>query len=305
MAERSRRGRSLLLVPLLALATGCHVLGLLGPAKEKGPDKPPVAAAPGEERVALPSKFQVRKAPVLFLSDFKLADDLPLFKELEEMRDAVLRELLLPPPRYTVTVYIFEGEKDYKAYLRQSKPDLHRLGRRAYFVAEPRGAGKDYLVYTYFSKRIRQDLRHELTHALLNSVVKDVPQWLDEGLAETFELPPEKGGVNAEHVERLRADIAAGKQRLSLDRLEKLTEVEQMAPAEYREAWAWVHLLMHSKTEAKNALLSHLSQLRGKHPPGPLGPKLAKLFSSPEEALMAHLARLEADLAKPGEQARR
>ena len=38
---------------------------------------------------------------------------------------------------------------------------------------------------------LRTDLRHELTHALLHGVLKDVPLWLDEGLAGFFELPPD------------------------------------------------------------------------------------------------------------------
>ena len=119
------------------------------------------------------------------------------------------------------------------------------------------------------------------------------------------ELAPDRDGLNAEHVERLRADIASGKQRLSLARLEGLTEVGQMNPAEYREAWAWTHLMMKGKPEAKTLLLSYLQQLRGTGKPGPLAPRLGKLFSSPEEALMAHLAHLEAELARPTAQARR
>ena len=91
---------------------------------------------------------------------------------------------------------------------------------------------------------------------------------------------------------------------VGLTRLERLTQVDDMKPAEYRESWAWAHLLLRGTPEAKTLLLSYLQQLRGSRHPGPLAPRLEKLFSAPEEALTAHLARLEADLARARADAR-
>ena len=49
--------------------------------------------------------------------------------------------------------------------------------RRAFFVGQPKrlGGGDDLFVYTYWGDRVQQDLRHELTHAFLHAVSKDVP----------------------------------------------------------------------------------------------------------------------------------
>ena len=47
-----------------------------------------------------------------------------------------------------------------------------------------------------------------------------------------------------------------------LAKLEKLTLVSQMERPQYREAWAWVHFMLHSKPESKAVLLSYLQQLR-------------------------------------------
>src|SRR5437660_5823070 len=120
--------------------------------------------------------------------------------------------------------------------MRGRYPDLPR--RRAFFVAQPRSAGgsEELLVYTFYGEHIQQDLRHELTHALLHSVLRDVPLWLDEGLAEYFELPPDKGGVNPQHLDHLRRTPKPFQPNLA--RLEGLSQVQQMTPAEYREAWA-------------------------------------------------------------------
>ncbi len=287
--------------PALALLVGCSSLSFLRPTpKEKPPPKlvRDVPSPEDTEPVRLPSRYQVRVAPVLFLSDFQMPPELPIFAELGEMRDQIHKDLCLPPSTETVKVYLFETEKEYKRYLRREYPDLYRLGRRAFFIAQPRAVGEELLVFTYHSKRIRQDLRHELTHALLHGVIKEVPQWLDEGLAELYELPPDQNGVNPEHVTRLRADLGAGRARLSMQRLERLTQVDDMKPAEYRESWAWVHLMLRGKPEARALLLAYLQQLRGTRPPGALAPRLEKVFSAPDEALTAHLARLEAELPK-------
>src|SRR5207302_2820246 len=134
-------------------------------------------------------------------------------------------------------------QETYKRFMQARYPDLPE--RRAFFIAQPHtiGGQDDLIVCTYWGKNIQQDLRHELTHALLHSVIRDVPLWLDEGLAEYFELPPDQQGVNPVHLEHL-CQAADGPGRLDLARLEGLSRVGQMNKEEYREAWAWVHLML-------------------------------------------------------------
>jgi hypothetical protein len=296
-----RRPRRLAALALpLALALGCHPVGFLRPNQkaEEKVDRPATGAAARPATANLPSRHSFRVAPYVFVSDFEIPHDQPLFKELADLRDQVYRELLLPEGTAQVQVYLFETRDRYEAYMKKRYPDLPE--RRAFFVAQPRtlGGPEDLQVYTFWGKRIRQDLRHELTHALLHSVIRDVPQWLDEGLAEYFELPPEQKGLNGEHVEILRRGLASGAYRLGLGRLERLTQVDEMNPAEYREAWAWVHLMLNSQPEARTALLSYLQQLRGSRSPGHLGPKLEKVFPDPEKTLADHLDRLDSQLAR-------
>jgi len=147
-------------------------------------------------------------------------------------------------------------------------------------------------VYTFWGERIHEDLRHELTHALLHSVLKDVPLWLDEGLAEYFELAPASHGLNQGHIEQLRRHGGDSFQA-SLTHLEDLNQVQQMTPAEYREAWAWVHLMLHDKPQAKAVLTSYLQQLRANPSPGLLRPRLAAVYPELNDALYKHLGDLE------------
>jgi hypothetical protein len=266
---------------------GCHLLPTHNAAQKDRAEKREAAAG-------APSKHAIRVSQFVFVSDVELRREHPMFKDLEQHREQVYRELRLPPSSTEVFVYLFEDQAKYDDFIHRKRPDLP--SRRAYFMAQPRrlGGTEDLVVYTYLGERTHQDLRHELTHAMLHCVLKNVPIWLDEGLAEYFELPGNFQGINAKHVEALREPDV----RFDLDRLEKLEEVHQMTPAEYREAWAWVHLMLQSTPQAKQALLGYLQDLRGNPRPGPLRPRLAPAFVSLDAAVQSHLAELDRKLPK-------
>lgn len=242
-----------------------------------------------------PSRHSLHVAPYVFHSDFELKADVPIFKELAGLRDQVYKELQLPSGDALIEVFVFQDRDCYERFIRKRYPDLPR--RRAFFVVQPRwrGGPEDLLVYTYWGERVRQDLRHELTHALLHSVIRhheQMPIWLDEGLAEYFELPPQHKGINPQHLDLLRPN-ANPPFKPDLARLEALTEVQQMTPAAYRESWAWVHFMLTSGPETKAILVNHLHQLTRNQEPGLLRPRLTAVLPSPEEALVKHLTQLQ------------
>jgi hypothetical protein len=276
------------LVSLMNLLSGCQSFRLLSQQQPRGQD--PSEKAP-EVLVSLPSAHALRIAPYVFVSDTEIQADQPLFKELARMREEVTRQLRLPDSQTAVHVYLFADRPTYERFMHQRFPDLPP--RRAFFVAQPHALGQseDLLVYTFWSEHTRKDLRHELTHALLHGVIRDVPIWLDEGLAEFFEVPPENKGINPEHLTELQADLDTG-YPLDLARLERLTDVKQMNRPEYREAWAWVYLMMYGKPEARDVLLDYLKQLRLGKEPGPLRPRLALVHPEPEKTLHKRLDTL-------------
>jgi hypothetical protein len=292
-----RPGRRLLALgaAVLVWAAGCHSfsLNLLSHDKPETKGEREAAAA----QPPPPGKYTFRIAPYVFLCDFDVNRDQPLFQELANLRNQVTRELQLPVGTTAVQVYLFENRERYRAYMQAHYKDLPE--RRAFFVAQPRSIGgvEDLLVYTWWGPLIERDLRHELTHALLHSAIRNVPLWLDEGLAEYFELPPAQKGVNYLHVENLHGDPGAGPYKPDLDRLEKMDKVEQMNRPEYREAWAWVHLMLHSKPEARAVLTSYLQQLHENRNPGLLAPKLAAVFPAPADAFTQHVTDLAAGSA--------
>jgi hypothetical protein len=285
--------RVLPVLALLGVAAGCHSFLTEGPrpAKFDAPEKEPPLAG-------VPTQHSFRVAQFLFQYDFDLMRDLPLFHELAGLGEQVSRELQLPVAHTLVQVYLFENRDRYEHFMRARYPDLPK--RRAFFVAQPRGvgAGEDLLVYTYWGERIQEDLRHELTHALLHSVLKDVPLWLDEGLAEYFEVPPDGKGINRHHLDQIRR-ASGGAFHPDLARLEQLSQVQQMTPAEYRESWAWVHLMLRDKSEAKAVLVAFLQQLRTNPNPGLLGPRLVAVYPNPNDTLDKHLVQLDTTPSLP------
>ena len=274
----------------LALLGGCNALRqpTVPPPDPVAKDAAvrPVAAA--QAPTALPGKNSLRVSQFYFFADFEMQPDQPLFRELAELREQVVRELQLPSANTVIQVYLFEDRDRYDHFMRARYPDLPR--RRAFFVAQPRtvGGGDELLVYTFWGDRVRQDLRHELTHAILHSVLKDVPLWLDEGLAEYFELPPGSDGINPQHLDQLRKGPFAP----DLARLERMHQVAEMTPSEYREAWAWVHLMLRGPADGRAALLAYLQQLRVTTAPGPLQPRLAAAVPGLTDALEMHLGQL-------------
>jgi hypothetical protein len=286
-----RRSHRCWLAALLLLG-GCNSFKLnqttTPPAESTARDKGDRPVAVVASSATLPSKSSVRKSQFVFFADFKLDADEPLFNELGELREQVYRELQLPPASTLIQVYLFEDRDRYDRFMKANYPDLPR--RRAFFVAQPRAVGgvDELLVYTFRGDRIRQDLRHELTHAMLHSVLKDVPLWLDEGLAEFFELPPGNDGLNAKHLE----DLRKGQFVPNLSRLERMHQVADMSPAEYREAWAWVHLMLRGTGDGKAVLLAYLQQLRTTANPGPLQPRLTAAVPGLTDALETHLGQL-------------
>lgn len=241
---------------------------------------------------ALPSKKQLRVAQYLFVSDNEIKREHPVFKELEGLQDRVCKELQLPTGNNVIYVYVFADRTRYDEYMQAHFKNLP--SRRAFFMARTdERRGDELMVYTYWGDRIAEDLRHELTHAHLHSVLKNVPMWLDEGLAEFFEVPASWNGLNYQNLNGLRSQPGAPWSP-GLHRLERITMVKEMSPGDYREAWAWMHLMLRGSPQAKSVLLAYLQQLRTTKDPGPFSPLIEPVFPSPESAVRQHIAHLEA-----------
>ena len=211
----------------------------------------------------LPAKHSVRTAGFVVLSDFRIEDDSSIIRELELLQQQISESLHLPSQRDSVVVYLFSGESEYRRYMRQTWPALPP--RRAYFI----GTSRELAVYSFHGPNVEEDLRHELTHGLLHASLKSVPLWLDEGLAEYFEVRgATPGEPHKDHVRILRRAFSSG-WRPSLQELEQLTDFQNMTQREYAESWAWVHFMLHDASEERMQLQQYLAQLRDSDVPRP------------------------------------
>jgi hypothetical protein len=271
---------------LMVCITGCHLLQLNLLRTTPDPaDRPESAVQPAD-------RTSFRLAPYVFQADFELDRRWPVFRDLEQLREQVYRELQLPDSSRIIQVNMYRTREKYEKAVKARWPQLPP--RPAFFVAQPRalGGGEDLLVYTFWGDKIQEDLRHELTHALLHSVLHDVPIWLDEGLAEYFETPPAWKGINPRHLETLRSQ-RNDQFEPNLDRLEKLKDVPEMKTPEYRESWAWVHFMLRGDPRARQALIDYLRDLRNTSKPEPLRPRLQAISPDLRAAFWRHLDRLD------------
>lgn len=238
------------------------------------------------ESVSLPGRHSVVSDQFVILSNFHLADDHPLVDELKTLRRQVNETLELEPGGEQVVVYLFENEQEYWSYLVSTWPMLPY--RRAYFFDH----GFELEVYTFWSDRISEDLRHEFTHGLLHAGLNSIPLWLDEGLAEYFEVSSQKPGtVRPATAARLTRALGNG-WHPSLERLEKMSDVTLMTQDDYEESWAWVHFLMHHTPDTKATLLSYLHDLRRSSTPGRLSTRLFPTGLASNERFTVYIASL-------------
>lgn len=248
-----------------------------------------VAPAP----IGLPRQSSLENEHLLVRSDLKLPKDHPILHDLDVLRDEIASELNLPLQKQPVTVYLFSDEARYLQYLQIRYPLLPP--RRAYFV----GTSKELAVYTFWGERIQEDLRHEYTHGVLHASLMDVPLWLDEGLAEYFEVTTQPQGMNRDYAMRLASNLSQG-WKPDLDRLESLEKVEDMQKADYLEAWAWVHFMLHHSEETRTVLVSYLHELRTTDKPGLLSKRLRAVIPTAEQRFAMHAASLTSGIQQTG-----
>jgi hypothetical protein len=218
-------------------------------------------------------------------SDFPLPEQHRMLDELRALREQVSRRLELPVTEEPIHVYLFKSGSRYRAFLKQHFPDYPM--RRAFFVE----TDTRLAVYAHWGDHVAVDLRHEVCHGYLHAAAGHLPLWIDEGLAEYFEVSPGRGGVNRPHVRLLEEKLREG-WRPDLARLESLDTPEAMRQLDYAESWAWVHLLLETSGARRSALHGYLDSLRRRDRGDVLSKSLDELSFDPTRDLVEHIRAL-------------
>lgn len=233
----------------------------------------------------LPARHKFTANQLVVQSDVRLPKNHKLIADLEGLREDLARTLELPLQKQPVTIYLFGDEVRYAQYLQTAYPNLPP--RRAYFV----GTADELAVYTFWGDKIQEDLRHEYTHGVLHASLKTVPLWLDEGLAEYFEVFEPPRGYNREYAEKMGEALRNG-WRPDMVRLEQMTEVSQMQKGDYLESWAWVNFMLHDSDDTRGVLLDYLADLRTQTAPASLSQRLKNTLPNLEDRFLAHASTL-------------
>ena len=220
-------------------------------------------------------------------SDFALADNEPLLGELGNITQEVSRLLAIPGDDQPVHVVLFSNSKEYGRYIKCYFPTVPE--RRALYI-QHRGPG---MLFAHWHENVRVDIRHEVVHALLNSQSNPLPLWLDEGLAEYFEVVEADRMHANPHLPHVFANAQQGYVPV-LEDLERLTTIEQLGTQQYRDSWAWVHFLLHRRAETRKLLVDQLALHRSNPNTKPLSRTIDSAIPNWREEFIEHFKTLAA-----------
>jgi hypothetical protein len=237
--------------------------------------------------VALPDLHVMRIGQLEFRSNFELPRDHRLVRELTAERDDISTTLGLPAGNEIITVYLFRDAETYGQYLSRHFPGVP--SRRAFFLE----SDTRLTVYAHWSDRVAEDLRHEIAHGYLHSIVPGIPLWLDEGLAEYFEVPRGQNGFHRPHLDLLSDMMAHNGWKPDLARLEGLSDAAQMEQSDYAESWAWVYALLNSDPVQRDVLTGYLADVHASGRVEALSRRLRTQSAGAEQALAKYLAELQ------------
>jgi len=262
MSRRHRMARS----ALIAWFTACSVSHL-------------AAAAAGADRWLDVRTFD----SFVCYADFDLSDQARLLADLPRLRRDVEVQLRLVSSEEAVELYLFHDRRHYRDFLASRFPGV--TPRRAMFV-KGRGRG---MVFAYRHRELEVDLRHECTHAVLHASVSGLPLWLDEGLAEYFEVPPASRASGHPHLSSLVDTVTIPSEISHPAELDDLQELADLGLDQYRYSWAWVHYLLHGPPEAREELAEFLCDLKSGHAIEPLSRRLERRLPGLQVRLLGHL----------------
>lgn len=219
--------------------------------------------------------------PFICRADFPLKGMEGLFDDLAQLQNDLVRYLGIQPAREPIELYLFRDQRGYRQFVSRYLPQVPY--RRALYV-KSNGIG---MVFAHLSRDFAVDIRHECTHALLHASLPMVPLWLDEGLAEYFEVAPAERAFGNPHLSGIRWGV-----RLRLlprvENLEKLRDLSEMNGSEYRDAWAWTHFLLHGPPEARHELVRFLADIQAHTPPGLLSQRLERRLPEVQHRFAGH-----------------
>ena len=240
--------------------------------------------------VALPGESVLERDQLVVYSDFYIPTQHRLIEGLTARRRDISEQLKLPTSNEPINVYVFQTENEYRQFMAKDFPEFP--DRRAFFVKND----TTLKIFAFWGEQIGEDLRHEVTHGYLHSVIANLPIWLDEGLAEFYETPRGRHGFNESHVYLLSNAFRRGDWKPDLATLEQLTQPEELNQLNYAEAWLWVHFMLEGDEGDPKLIQDQLARLRMSAESEPMSGFVEKQLEGKDVKVIEHLKKLAEEL---------
>ncbi len=221
----------------------------------------------------------------VFRAEFPLRDVQDLVSDIGDLQAEIEETLGVTCSDREIQVHLFRNRAGYQRYLAIRVPD--GVKRQALYMPGT-DAGR---IYAYRHRGLETDVRHETTHALLKNALPYVPLWLDEGLAEYFEVPAVQRRQGDGHLGELSRVIRWG-WKPDLAALEAKRDFLEMGAKDYRDAWVITHFLLHGPPGARKALQNFLEEIESGAAPTPLSSRLRREFGDYEAEIVRHAKSL-------------
>jgi hypothetical protein len=211
-----------------------------------------------------------------FVADHPFEQAQEVSQELKALAQQIEKDLGVPPPAQQVRLYIFKERDHYERVLLRTIPQMTRRDthRNGLFLLRD---GVPY-VFVLRTENLMRTVRHEFTHAMLNTNIANLPIWVDEGLATYYEAPH---GWQPKFFASLREQVQSG-WKPDLARLERLQRMQDMGMLEYAEAWSWVYLCMQGPEEVRGVLRSYVGSLKQPRSQLRLSAEIGRRLHDPE-----------------------
>ena len=221
----------------------------------------------------------------VFRSEFPLRDVQDLISDIGDLQSEIEDTLGIACNDREIQVHLFRNKLSYQRYLQVRVPDG---AKRQAFYMPGTDAGR---IYAYRHRGLETDVRHETTHALLKNALPYVPLWLDEGLAEYFEVPAVRRSQGDGHLAEITRAIRWG-WKPDLPALEEKREFLELGAQDYRDAWLIVHFLIRGPVGARQALRGYLQEIDSGAAPTPISRRLRQQFGDYEGEIVRHAKSL-------------
>jgi hypothetical protein len=227
-----------------------------------------------------------------FHGDRPLGEAKQWAEHLEELAGRMEKELELVGADEPIAVMVLANQQILDRYLKRYFPEVG--GRRSIFLRHQDRSQ----VFVCRHPGLVEDLRHEVCHALLHLSIPNLPVWIDEGIAEYYEVQESSEALHPVHGSRIAWLVRLG-HAPSLKAMERDSFDPGSSSGSYGDAWGWIHFLMTHSEASRRVLVDHLAAMHAGNDRSTLHQRLEQSLGNPRLEFLRHYQAAVAKESNP------